>query len=130
VGATGLTLAILSFQALGRVTIGTGIAARGTGPVVTALTGGLDCMDGGCGVGDRRRSWEAVFGQDSAGDIIEVERGWEGKALDLDFLETTKQGSGGSTVFRIRLQSIQVQLWLFKRREESVGAQLQFEVGI
>ena len=56
VGATGLTLAILSFQALGRATIRTGIAARRTGPVVTALTGGLGCMNGGCGVGDQRRS--------------------------------------------------------------------------
>jgi hypothetical protein len=56
VSTTGLTLAILAFQALGRATIGTGIAARGTGLVVTALTGGLGCMDGGCGDGDRRRS--------------------------------------------------------------------------
>ena len=51
-----------------------------------------------------------MFGEDSAWDIIEVERGWEGKALDLDFLEATKQGTGGSTVFHIRLQSIQVHL--------------------
>ena len=47
-----------------------------------------------------------VFGEDSAGDIIEVERGWEGKTLDLDFLEATKQGSGGSMVFCICLQAI------------------------
>ena len=76
------------------------MAARGTGLVVTALTGGLGCMDGGGGVGDRRRSGEAVFGEDSAGDIIKGELGWEGNALDLDFLEATKQGSGGSAIFR------------------------------
>ena len=63
-----------------------------------------------------------MFGRDSAGDIVEVERGWEGKALDLDFLEATEQGSGGSTVFGIRLQSIQVHLRLLERREESVRA--------
>ena len=56
VSAIRLTLAILSFWVLGRTTIGTGIAARGTGPVVTALMGGLGCMAGGCGDGDRRRS--------------------------------------------------------------------------
>ena len=47
-----------------------------------------------------------MFGKDSAGDFIKVERGWEGKALDLEFLEATKQGSGGSAVFRICLQAI------------------------
>ena len=51
-----------------------------------------------------------MFGEDGAGDIIKVERGWEGKALDLDFLEATKQGSGGSAVFRIGFQVIEVHL--------------------
>jgi hypothetical protein len=99
VSATGLTLTILSFRALGGATIGTGMAARGAGLVVTALTGGLGCMDGGGGVGDRRRSGEVVFGEDSARDIIKGELGWEENALDLDFLEVTKQGSGGSAIF-------------------------------
>ena len=99
--ATGLTLTILLFRALGRATIGNGMAARRTELVVTtALMGGLSCMDGGGRVGDRRRSGEAVFGKDSAGGIIKGELGWEGNALDLDFLEATKQGSGGSATFR------------------------------
>ena len=71
-----------------------------------------------------------MFCRDSAGDIVEVERGWEWKALDVVFLEATKQGSGGSTVFGIRLQSIQVHLRrLLERRETSVRAQLKFKVG-
>jgi hypothetical protein len=90
VAATCFTLAVLAFQAVGRATIGTRSAARGAGPVVTALMGRLGCMDGGCGVGDKRRSGEAVFCRDSAGDIVEVERGWEWKALDVGFLEATK----------------------------------------
>jgi hypothetical protein len=128
VGATGLTLTILAFRALGRATVGTGMAARGTGLVVTALTGGLGCMDGGSGVGDGRRSREAVFGEDSAGEIIKGELGWEGSALDLEFLEATKQGGGGSAIFRSCFEAIEVHLGLFKWCENSVGADPQGEV--
>ena len=127
-GATCLTLTVLAFRALGRATIGTGMATRGTGLAVTALTGGLGCMDGGSGVGDRRRSREAVFGEDGAGDIIKGERGRDGSALELEFLEATKQGSGGSAIFRSCFEAIEVHLGLFKWCEDPIRADLQGEI--
>ena len=98
-GSTCLALTVFAFRALGRATIGTGMAARGTGRAVSALTGRLGCVDGCSGGGDRRRSREAVFGEDGAGDIIKGERSRDGSALDLEFLEATKEGSSGSSIF-------------------------------
>ena len=48
-----------------------------------------------------------MFRRDGSWDIIEVECGWEWKALEV---ETMKQGSGGGAVLDIGLQTVEVDL--------------------
>ena len=70
-----------------------------------------------------------MFRHDGSWAIIEVECGWEWKALEVVLLEATKQGSGGGTVLDIGLQTTEVHLGLFERHEEVVRMQLKFKIG-
>jgi hypothetical protein len=49
-----------------------------------------------------------VFRRDGSWDIIEVECGWEWKALEVVLLEVMKQGSGGGAVLGIGLQTVRM----------------------
>ena len=69
-----------------------------------------------------------MFHRDGSWDTVEVECGWEWKALEVVLLEATTQVSGGGTVLGIGLQTVEVHLGLFERREEAIRMQLKFKI--